>query len=183
MDSEPDSSLASPSIDLESTISHLKKGRGPAHTTWIHARLPQEGEDGYGTSQTKYCIHCEGVPYGTSVTTNMRHHLRTKHDITVETLPGAVQKATIDQLQKLYNKAESSGHTKEIDDQVLQKFIRQEVINEALVTLIIVRNLSFRLVEWPEFHALCRVLNPMSESYLISAHSTVPKRIETLWYA
>jgi hypothetical protein len=182
MDSEIDLSLPSPSVDINSTTSSSKKGRAPARTTWVHTRPPQEGEDGYGTSKIKYCIYCKDISYSTLVTTNMRNHLRTKHDIEVKITPGTAQQAILDQLQKLYSKAESLGQTKDIDNQVLQKFVRQEVINEALVTLIIVRNLSFRLVEWPEFHALCRVLNPMSGGYLISAHSTIPRRIETQWF-
>jgi hypothetical protein len=183
MDSEPDSeSLLSPSINPGSTTSQSKRGRAPAHTTWIHTRSAEEGEDGYGTSQIKYCIHCTTMPYSTSVTTNMRNHLRTKHDILVETIPGAVQQSILDQLQRLYSKVEASGQTQDMDNQVLQKHIRQELLDEALVTLIAVRNLSFRVVEWPEFHAVFKIANPMMDSYFISAHSTVPKKIEKQWY-
>jgi hypothetical protein len=59
----------------------------------------------------------------------------------------------------------------------------QDVIDEALVSLIVTRNLPFSLVEWPEFHALCRVLNPESEDYIITAHASVPKKIEQSWQA
>jgi hypothetical protein len=113
----------------------------------------------------------------------MRNHLKSKHQIFIETTPGPVQQATIDQLQRLYIRAESSGQTQQIDTQVLQKILNQDAIDEALVSLIVVRNLSFRLVESPEFHALCRVLNPESYGYIITAHSSVPKKIERSWQA
>jgi len=44
--------------------------------------------------------------------------------------------------------------------------------------LIVVRNLPFRTVEWPEFHALCQVLNPESSDFITTAHSQVRKKIE-----
>ena len=55
------------------------------------------------------------------------------------------------------------------------------LLNEALVSLIIVRNLPFRVIEWPEFHIFYRLLNPQSEDSLATAHSTVPKLIDRSW--
>ena len=64
---------------------------------------------------------------------------------------------------------------------VFFKVVNQDVIDEALVSLIVSRNLPFRVVEWPEFHAFCRLLNPESENYIVTAHNSVPRRIEQSW--
>jgi hypothetical protein len=182
MDSEADSSIAPPSTTLDSGETRSTRGRS-AHTTWAHTRPARDGEqEHHGTARIKYCIHCtESSPYGTSVTTNMRHHLNSKHQISVETVPGSVQIATINQLQQLYLRAESSGQTQNIDTQVLKKVLDQDVINTALISLIVVQSLLFRLVEWPEFHTFCQVLNPQSNSYITTAHSQIPKKIYQLW--
>lgn len=101
----------------------------------------------------------------------MRKHLKSQHRIDVEIPMSQVQAATLQQLEQLYLRAELSGQTDEIDAQVFQKHLNQDVINEDLVSLIVVRNLPFRMVEWPEFHTLCQSLNPKSDSFITTAHS------------
>ncbi|KAF2177146.1 hypothetical protein K469DRAFT_463649, partial [Zopfia rhizophila CBS 207.26] len=44
-----------------------------------------------------------------------------------------------------------------------------------LITLITVRNLPFRMIEWPEFHAFYQVLNLEVAGYIIIAYSTINK--------
>ena len=119
MDSEADSSSLAPPATLDSDKSGSKRGRS-AHTTWAHTRSARDGEN----SQHKYCTHCTvQPPYGTSVSTNMRHHLKSKHGISVERTPGLVQAETVHQLQQLYIRAESSGQTEKIDTQVFRKYL------------------------------------------------------------
>jgi hypothetical protein len=57
----------------------------------------------------------------------------------------------------------------------------KEILIEALATLVIARNLSFRVVEWPEFYAFCQILNSEAEGYITTAHSEVRKKIKTLY--
>ena len=52
---------------------------------------------------------------------------------------------------------------------------------EALLSLIVVRNQPFTLVEWPEFHALCRALNPAYEGKITTAHSQVQAHLRIVW--
>ena len=85
--------------------------------------------------------------FKTTVTTNLRNHLKTKHKIIVEGTLSPIQATTIQQLQQLYLQAESLRQTDDIDAQVFRKQLNQDVINEALVSLIVVWNLPFRLVE------------------------------------
>jgi hypothetical protein len=182
MGSEADSSLLAPSTTQDSVDSGSKKSkRGrSAHTTWAHTRTARDGED----SRLKFCIHCTvPPPYSTSVSTNMRGHLESKHGIIIDRTPGPIQVETVRQLQQLYTRAQSSGQTEEIDTQVYRKHLDQDVINEALITLIVVRSLPFRVVEWPEFRAFCQVLNPESSDFITTAHSQIIKKIEQSWQA
>jgi hypothetical protein len=55
------------------------------------------------------------------------------------------------------------------------------VIVTVLISLITVRNLFFRIVEWPEFHVFCRVLNSEIDGYITTAHSEVGKMIQNSW--
>jgi len=142
MDSEADSSSFIPSTTTQSN-----KSRGPsstALTTWAHSRTARAGED----PKLKYCIHCTEDPiFSTKVTTNMRLYLKLKHKIIVDRVLGPVQAQALQQLQQLYLWAESLGQTEDVDTQIFQKHLNQDIINEALVSLIVVRNLSFRIVE------------------------------------
>jgi hypothetical protein len=74
-----------------------------------------------------------------------------------------------------------SGQMGDIETQAFQKCLNQDTIDEALVSLIVVRNLPFRLVRWPEFHTFCQVLNPESSNFITTAHSQVAKKIEQSW--
>lgn len=189
MDSDTDSSslFYVPTLDSVETESNSNSNRGKTSTgsmTWAHTRPAREDEvQFHKKAPIKYCIHCTDSPYGTSVTTNMRNHLKSKHQISIQSAPSALQQTVLHQLQQLYIKAQSLGQTQNIDTKVFQRILNQDVIDEALVALIVTRNIPFSLVEWPEFHALCRVLNPESEDYIITAHTSVPKRIEQSWQA
>jgi hypothetical protein len=88
-----------------------------------------------------------------------------------------------EQLKQLYTQAERTDSTSEVDKQVFCKRLDNTTINEALVSLIVIRNLPFRLVEWPEFHTFCQVLNPESYDTLNTAHSTIRTKIKDAYLA
>jgi hypothetical protein len=160
----------------EDSAQSKSRGRS-AHSTWIHSRQAnqEDGED----PKLKYCIHCTTIPiYATMVTTNMRAHLQAKHSIAIERQLGLVQATTVQQLEQLYLRANLSSQTKQIDTQVFRSCLNQDVINEALVSLIVVQSLPFQAVEWPKFHALCQILNPESSDFITTAHSQVGKKIK-----
>jgi len=87
MDSKIDLSLPAPLTTHDSVETELK-GRGKsAYTTWVHTRTARDGEN----SRLKFCIHCIATPpYSTSVSTNMRGHLKLKHRIYVDRTPGLI---------------------------------------------------------------------------------------------
>jgi hypothetical protein len=97
-----------------------------------------------------YCTFCDSnsseKSYSSNISTNMCSHLQT-HNITVEKSTGKIQADTIQQLNQLYLQAKTIGKTDIIDTQVLQLVLNKAVIDEALLTLIVVQNLPFSLVE------------------------------------
>jgi hypothetical protein len=81
----------------------------------------------------------------------------------------------ISQFRQLLKQAGEQGHMEEIEEEVMRKTLVQDAIDNALVDLIVVHNLPYRLVEWPEFHTFYMTLNPQAIDCLCRAHSTIPK--------
>ena len=183
--SESGSSSPEPSVASAATAtSKSSRTRGPAaHSTWAHARRATTDEAGFsGRHRLWYCIHCpQDSPYQTWVSTNFRTHLRSKHQIDVEKGSSPLRSEINEKFQQLYKQASAEGGTDEIDMEVLGRILNQEIIDEALVSLIVVRNLPYQLVEWPEFHVLLLAANPKMKDYLYTAHSTIPILIGKAW--
>jgi hypothetical protein len=178
MDSEADSSFT-PSTLFENTSKQSRSQVSSA--VWTHCRAPRD-DDEDPDPKWKYCTHCTTPPiYFSNISSNMRRHLKRRHNINVEIAVGRVQATTVQQLEQLYLRAKLSDQTEEIDAQVFEKQLNQDIINEALVSLIVVRNLPFRMVEWPEFHTFCQVLNPKSDSFITTAHSQIGRKIREAW--
>jgi hypothetical protein len=177
MASNADSSFA-PSTSHQSISKHSKTQAPSA--VWAHCRAAIDGED--SDPKLKYCTHCTTSPvYSTNISTNMQKHLKGQHKIDVEVSVSRIQSTTLQQLEHLYSQVQSSGQTEDIDSQVFKNHLNQTVINEALISLIVVRNLPLRMVEWPEFHTLCQVLNPKSDSFITTAHSQIGRKIKESW--
>ena len=186
MDSEVDSSLFNRSAtqetqDTEDSVKNsCTRGRS-AVATWIHSR-PGQAENNEDPTE-KYCIHCPAGSkiYYSTIATNFRRHLKV-HKIFVNPTPSTIQTTVAHQLEQLYLQAESSSNeASNLEKAVFQKYLNQDVIDEALVSLIVVRNLPFRTVEWPEFHTFCQVLNPESATSITSTHSEIGKKIHYSW--
>jgi hAT family C-terminal dimerisation region len=131
------------------------------------------GPDGDRRFRCRYC----DPPYSTTVHTNFKNHLRKSHQITVFPKETRTIERARAQLTRIYTGA-SSQIAAEIDQKILEEFLQQDVIDEALIRLLTVRRLPLRLLEWPEFHAFCQTLNPYASSYLNQSHSALPKKIE-----
>jgi len=127
-----------------------------------------------------YCKHCPSTPYGSVVATNFRGHFK-KHGIFVETRQNTILATASDELVQLYNKLSITGQVEEVETKVLKKVLHREIIDEALVSLVVVRNLPFSLAEWPEFHTFCKTLNPQATSHLTTTHKTISTMIDTSW--
>jgi hypothetical protein len=181
MASEVGSSFLEPEATLDSASSTTKSRGKAALSTWAHARQAKSNEptlnpDGH---PLLYCVHCpEATAYNSHVTTNFRKHLLAKHKIKVDISQSKLKTDILSQLQQLLLDAEVSDQIEEVTTEIMKSILHRQLINEALVSLIATRNLSFRILEWPEFHTFCRLLNPQSKDFLHTAHSTVPRLIE-----
>jgi len=177
--SQPNVNTSSqPIVDTSSTAKKKKRRGGrSAETTWVHSRqaFPHEVQD------NRYCIHCKKPDqpdvYHTSVSSNLRTHLKTHHNIIVEITSGVVQEQVNKQLEQLYLRAETSNQTEEVDTRVLRKVLDRERIHEAFVSLLVTANLSFRLVELPQFHAYNQTLNPEASGVVTTSHSHVATKV------
>jgi hypothetical protein len=70
------------------------------------------------------------------------------------------------------------GDTKEFDIEVLKGCLDIIVITKALITLIVVRNLLYTMVEWPEFYTLCQVLNRACEGKITTTYSIIANKVK-----
>jgi len=112
----------------------------------------------------------------------MNKHIKSKHPhITVEKSVSKNQEAVREQLRQLYRQAESSGDTEGFNLEVFKSYLNMPAFIEALVTLIVIRNLSYCMVKWTEFQVLCQVLNKACKGKIPTAHSIVSEYIKEAW--
>jgi hypothetical protein len=146
---------------------------------WKHTRPPKEGEpDRKSKLKLMYCAYCVAPQaYVTEVSTNFRRHLTRQHDIEVECENTAADDIVL-AFERLYGQAAKIGREGELQEACLSHAIDQEAVNEALVSLIVIRNLSYRAVEWRELHHLVMAFNKSSVRYLPRSHSTMGELIK-----
>jgi hypothetical protein len=171
------SSLASALVDLEIEPSHSRKLKAPV---WKHTRDPTKEEN----QAHFYCIHCNKetrTPYNTSISENIKKHIQGFHKIPIEMAISKNQAIVNLQLRQYYHQATGTNEQKELDTEILEAHLNISVILEALITLIIVRNLSYALVEWPEFHTLCQALNQAIKGKITTSHSGITSSVKGAW--
>jgi predicted GNAT family acetyltransferase len=137
------SSLASALVDLELEAPHSRKLRAPV---WKYTRDPTKEEN----QAYFYYIHCNEEtrkPYHTSLSENMKKHIQGVHKILVEMAISKNQAIVNLQLRQYYYQATRTSEQEELNTEILEAHLNISVIIEALITLIIVRNLSYTLVE------------------------------------
>ncbi len=140
MNSESDSSFAS----FTSVQSVLKKSRSQTSAVWTHCQTAHDDEN----LKFKYYTHCTiSSSYCTNISFNMWMHLQRCHQINVKASVSQVQMTALEQLEQLYLQAKLSDQIKAIDAQVFEKQLDQDIINEALILLIVVWNVSFWIVK------------------------------------
>ena len=159
------------SLDVSSRVSRVN-----GSSVLEYCRQPSEGEPRRDQANRKiyYCSLCPS--WGGSSTTGVRHHLLTQHEIDCSIRSSRTKETASLQLQRLWKQA-SMDQAAVVNSLVLKSVLHKEVLEQALVTLIVVRNLPFRIVEWPEFHTYCQALNPESKASIIASHGTVSKLI------
>ncbi len=180
MASDLDLSLLTPSITSLRTQSSRKK----TSLVYEYCRDPYEDEPKRKNGRLLY--YCRICPdkieeNGYPSTTNLRNHLSSKHQIECDARGNRTKGEAHQRLAELYTEAmELDVCTTEIESTVLNKTLNKDILNQALVNLIIVRNLPFSAVQWPEFHIFCGALNPESieSGILLTAPITVVSYIK-----
>ena len=66
--------------------------------------------------------------------------------------------------------------------QILKKSINKATLIKALISLIIIYNLSFYIVEWLAFYAFCQVLNAACEGMILTAYATVYTKVKEAFF-
>jgi len=107
--------------------------------------------------------------------TNLRNHLKLKHQIIPAVSNSSTKVTVCEKLKQLYNKASAQNNITKFNSHVLKKILSKDVIKQALLNLIIIQNLPFRAVKWPELYILCQALNPELRSYIPVSYTTVAK--------
>jgi hypothetical protein len=77
----------------------------------------------------------------------MATYLKRHHQISVKKTISKTYKLASQQLRQYYYKVKANSDTTELDAEILKKHLFQAVITKALVTFIIVQNLSFCIVK------------------------------------
>jgi hypothetical protein len=112
----------------------------------------------------------------------MTKHIKRHHkEVSLEKSLSKNQGAVNQQIKELYRHAQGLGNIEEFDLEVLEACLNPMVLTEALITLIVVRNLSYNIVEWPEFHTLCQVLNKACEGIIPKSHSRASNKVKEAW--
>ena len=165
-------------FESTSQVKTSSKGKIKATETWEHAREAEGDEPKLGSNGKKllYCIYCtKNPPYSTWVTANFRRHLQSGHDILVKKDESHVSQATNQQLLNLYRlmkKDSRPDYTKDFLGAVLEDLLDQDVLNQAIVSFFIRHDIPFRVVGSPEFHTICRILNPVSKGFIRTSHGS-----------
>ena len=71
--------------------------------------------------------------------------------------------------------------TDNINFYILKKVLNKEVINEALIDLIIVQNLPFQAIKWRKFYIFSKAFNPHLGSVITLSYTVVAKIINNLF--
>ena len=85
----------------------------------------------------------------------MTTHLKRHYKIIVNKTKNKTNTTISKQLKQYYYQAKVNSNIIKFDFKVLKKYFFQAVITKALVTLIVIQNLSFCIVKWLEFYTFC----------------------------
>jgi hAT family C-terminal dimerisation region len=140
------------------------KSRNRAGRCNAYIRGPVGDEPARDEKQRKilYCTLCEPGPgsYGTAISSNLAVHLKSRHEIDVQSTAPTTRTEAAAQLARLWHQSKGTHSAQSHSADVLRSVIDDEVVTQALVTMVAAHSLPFRIVEWPEFHAFCGSLNP-----------------------
>jgi hypothetical protein len=65
--------------------------------------------------------------------------------------------------------------------EILRASLNITVLTEALISLIVIRNLLYTIVEWPEFHTFYQILNQAYKGKITTSYSRVSNKVKEAW--
>jgi hypothetical protein len=77
----------------------------------------------------------------------MKKHLKSRHKITIERALNKNQIVVNKQFRQLYQQTEANSEKNEFNVEILEAYLDTSVITKVLITLIVVRNLSFAFIK------------------------------------
>ena len=173
--------LSLTSNTIEETTDSIPSTKKPRKTSPIHEHCrtptPEEKQE-KPELRWIWCKHCP--KYAAQNTTNMRRHLETVHGIIVNKVPDSGIRTTASEtIEALYPELLLRlGNSKDnLDQEILRRTVNQQVVDQTLLDLIIVRRLPFSCMEWPEWHAFIQAINPHGCIFIPASHNTIKQRV------
>jgi hypothetical protein len=139
-------------------------------TSSIHqyTRKPRKA-DRLRTKKRYLCARCTPTdPKGWHTGTDgLKGHLKKAHGI-IWTAAENEHRTTPrteaeESVQVMYDDLLKKGGAKGLVGELLRRTVQKNLVKQTLLDLIVVRRLPFSCVEWPEFHAFVRALNPEAD--------------------
>ncbi|KAK9320273.1 hypothetical protein V1517DRAFT_329795 [Lipomyces orientalis] len=154
-----------------------------AITTWAYSRPGKPNEpkrSGDGRNRIFYCKLCLNPSYSCQSLISARYHLRHSHQIRVADTETKAKRLREDRLQNIWAMAEEKNLAlaREREANGLQAVLNKQALQQALVQLIVLRNLPYNAVEWPELQALLMTVNYTVGPLLKQSHGDVPRMIK-----
>lgn len=106
--------------------------------------------------------------------------MKTTHGEDINEDESKVKRQARGSLESLLQKqgVQAKIREQQIRDQAFKDSINPHALNEALVRLITVLNLSDHCIEWAEFRNLLSICNLSINSILCTSHTTIPSHIK-----
>ena len=147
---------------------------------WIYTRTNQLGLPPKRDDRQRpifQCAYC--TTYENPVVGNFRKHLEKYHpeELQQKLSPSLT---TVEQMKQAVRQGKTS-QLDGLDSEIHKAYLDPEAIKRALLNLIAVRRLPFRMVEWPEFHTLLQLLNPHASEAIPKSHSSLPPKLEEFY--
>ena len=111
-------------------------------------------------------------------TTNFHTHYFKEHKVNIPTKSGRayhIKEAgqNLDDIMKLYSMME-------LQDKMLEDALNPNAIKAALLELLIIQNIAFRIIKTDEFQAFIHALNRQALTHLPTSHNTVRRKVCSL---
>jgi hypothetical protein len=177
------SNVLEQTIETDDSTTSAKKSR-KISLVHEHCRTSTSDErNERSKSKWIWCKHCS--KYHAQNTSNMRLHLESVHEITVDKISlSDIRTTAIEIIEALYAKLllRLENSKDDLDKEILRRTVNQQIVDQILLNLIIVRRLSFSCVEWSEWHVFIQFLNLQDHIFMSTSHNTIKQRIE-IWFS